>query len=378
MWRRDAGARGMLKETMIESVERELTDLIYAALLGERSWQDFLDRLNALIPGGVSTLFFHDQRAGEGGISLAAGLDADTERDYAAYYAGLNPWMRNVAQTPLGTGIIGERIVSRDDFVRTEYYADFLRRRDIEAGIGVTLWREQACSFLLSTLTSRIDTDENQRIADLLTRLTPHLTRAFRYYRAGQFGAAMARFGISLLESPDVGVIVVGEGMTVRAVSPRAGGFLSAGEIVGLTAVGTLRLRDETSAAALRQMLSRSYAGPRSCSRFLDEHRLTLVRIEMDSATGYFSGPAVSILIEQARPAGTPDIDWLARRYGLTRAEARAAEGIVAGLTPIQIAESCGVGLETVRAQLKAVYAKTEVNSQAALVRLAFGHPAPR
>ena len=369
----------MLEETNIELAERELTDLIYAALLGEGAWQDFLDRLNSLIPGGVSTLFFHDQRAGEGGISLAAGLDDGVARDYAGYYAGLNPWMQNVARTPLGTGIIGEHIVPRDEFVRTEYYADFLRRREIEAGIGVTLWREQACSFLLSTLTSRIDTDENQRIADLLTRLAPHLTRAFRYYRAGQFGGAMAQFGISLLESQDVGVIIVGEGMTVRAASPRAEAFLSGGEVVGLTAMGTLQLRDQGSAALLKQMLSRDYAGPRSCGRPLDEHRLTLVRVALDSVTGYFSGPAVSIIIEEARPVGTrSDIGWLARRHGLTPAETRVAGGIVAGLTPIQIAEKSGIGLETVRAQLKSIYAKTEVNSQAGLVRIALSYPAPR
>lgn len=364
---------------MIKRAEQELTDAIYAALLGERSWQDFLDRLNSLIPGGVSTLFFHDQKSGEGGISLASGLEAGDAQRYADHYVGLNPWMRNVARTPLGTGIIGERIVPRDEFVRTEYYADFLRRREIEAGIGVTLWREQTSSFLLSTLTSRINPDENQEIADLLTRLTPHLTRAFRYYRADRFGRAAVQFGISLLESPDVGIIIVGEGMTVKAASPRAETFLSAGPVVGLTAMGTLRLRDEASAAILRQMLSLGYAGPRSRSTHLGAYRLTLVRAEADGVTGYFSGPAVAAIIEEARPAGIgPDVGWLARHYGLTRAETRTVQGIVAGMTPIQIAERSGIGLETVRAQLKAVYAKTDVNSQAGLVRIAFGFPPPR
>ncbi|MBN9438127.1 helix-turn-helix transcriptional regulator [Bosea sp. (in: a-proteobacteria)] len=368
----------MLNDTMIEPAERELTDLIYAALLGEKSWQEFLDRLNALIPGGVSTLFFHDQKSGEGGISLAAGLDADTARDYAAYYVGLNPWMHNVARTPLGTGIIGERIVPRDAFVRTEYYADFLRRREIEAGVGVTLWREETCSFLLSTLTTRIDPEENQHVADLLTRLSPHLTRAFRYYRTGRSGGALAQFGGSLLDTPDVAVIVVGEGMRLRAASPRAEALLSAGTVVGLTAMGTLRLRDEASAALLKRMLSRGYTGPRSRVVHLGAYRLTLVKAEAEGATGYFSGLAATLILEEARPADAPDIGWLARSYGLSPAERRVAEGIAAGLTPIQVAERGGTGLETVRGQLKAVYAKTGVNSQAGLVRIAFGFPPPR
>lgn len=363
---------------MIERAEAELTDLIYAALLGERSWQDFLDRLNNLIPGGVSTLFFHDQSSGEGGISLASGLEAGDAQRYADHYVGLNPWMRNVARTPLGTGIIGERIVPRNEFVRTEYYADFLRLRDIEAGIGVTLWREHSCSFLLSTLTSRIDPDENQRVADLLTRLTPHLTRAFRYYRNGQFGGAAARFGISLFESSRVGVIVAGEGKTVRAASPRGEAFLAEGTAVSLTPIGTLRLRDETAAALLGRMLSRSYAGPCSWSGHSGWYRLTLIKAAVDGAAGYFSGPSVTVLLEEAGAAAARvDVAWLVRRFGLTPAETRAVEGIVAGLTLAEIAYAAKVSRETVRTQLKAVYAKSGIRSQAELVRLALSHPAP-
>lgn len=363
---------------MIERVERELTDLIYAALLRERSWQDFLDRLNGLIPGGVSTLFFHDQGSGEGGISLASGLEAGDARRYAEHYVGLNPWMRHVGRTPLGTGIIGERIVPRDEFVRTEYYADFLRLRDIEAGIGVTLWRESACSFLLSTLTSRIDPDENQRVADLLTRLAPHLTRAFRYYRSGQFGGAAARFGISLFESSRVGVIIAGEGSTIRAASPRGEAHLADGAAVSLSALGTLRLRDETAAALLGQMLSRNYAGPSSWSGHSGAHRLTLIKAPDDGTAGYFCGPSVALLVEEAGAARAgADVTWLVHRFGLTPAETRVVEGIVAGLTLAEVAHAAGISRETVRTQVKAVYAKTGARSQAELVRLALSHPAP-
>lgn len=367
----------MLRRTTAGTAELELTDLIYAALLGERSWQDFLDRLNAPIPGGISTLFFHDQSACEGGISLAAGLETRAAADYAAHYVGLNPWMLHVSATPLGTGIVGERIVPRDEFVRTEYYADFLRRQDIEAGIGVTLWREDGCSFLLSSLTSRIDPDENQRVADLLTGLAPHLVRAFRHYRTPRSGMSPAHFGASLLDSPHVGVIVVGQGLRVRAASPRGERFLEAGTVAGLTPVGRLALRDENTSAWLHQMLVRSYAGPRSRTSHPANHKLTLIRTEADGAAGYFAGPTVSVILEEAvAPSHPTDLEWLSERFGLTRAEARVASEIVAGLTPAEIAGKAGIARETVRTQLKSVYAKTGTNSQSGLVRLGLMHPA--
>lgn len=371
--------RFTLNENTIEVVERELSDLIYGALFGERSWQDFLDRLNAFVPGGLSTLFFHDQRLGEGGVSLATGAEEQDLRDYAAYYGTRNPWMQQVGRTPLGKGIVGESIIRRDELVRTEYYADFLRRREIEAGIGVTLWRDEACFFLLSSLTSRIDTDHNQLVADLFTRLAPHLKRAFRHYRAGRSDEPMVGLGLSLLESSRVAVLIVGEGRTVKFASVRAAPFLAAGEVASFTATGRLHLRDEALDAMLGRMLSRKHAGGHSYGRDTGASRVSLIRTEADGATGFFSGPSVAVVIEQADLSDIrPDLGWLSRRFGLTPAETRVVAGIVAGQAPAGIARAAGTSRETVRGQLKAVFAKTGCASQVALMKLALSHPARR
>lgn len=365
----------MTDADLLVASEPELTDLVYAALLGERSWQDFLERLTLLIPAGISTLFFHDQQTAQGAISLSTGLEESYARDYSDYYVTINPWMRNVAATPLQVGIVGERILSRDDFVRTEYYADFLSRRDIEAGIGVTLWREQNCSFLLSTLTSHAVPEDNQRIADLLTRLSPHLVRAFRYYRGGRIGEMASHLGDPLLASPHVDVLIVGDGLQVRAASPAAQRSLGEGGLAGLSASGTLRLRDEPAMEVLRHMLSRLHLGPRSRVRYVGEHRLTMVRIDIDGVRGYFSGPTVALIIEPAEPAAqVADMSWVAGRYGLTPAESRVVGGLTEGLTLAEIAERAGIGLETVRSQLKSVYDKTDLGRQVDLVRLALAH----
>ena len=53
----------------------ELIDLIYAALLGEAAWQDFVGRLATAMPEGRTVLFFHDARKFRGSYSLTAGFD---------------------------------------------------------------------------------------------------------------------------------------------------------------------------------------------------------------------------------------------------------------------------------------------------------------
>ena len=46
------------------------------------------------------------------------------------------------------------------------------------------------------------------------------------------------------------------------------------------------------------------------------------------------------------------------------------ASGVAAGLTLKEMSRANGVSYETIRTQLKSIYAKTRVNSQAALVKL--------
>jgi len=63
--------------------------------------------------------------------------------------------------------------------------------------------------------------------------------------------------------------------------------------------------------------------------------------------------------------------DVLAARFDLTPAEARVAIHLVEGGDIASYAKAAGVSLGTVRTHLKAIFAKTGVNRQAALVKLA-------
>lgn len=51
----------------------ELVDHIYAAVLGQATWQAFVDRLAAGMPDGKTTLFFHDAIRAKGAFALTFG-----------------------------------------------------------------------------------------------------------------------------------------------------------------------------------------------------------------------------------------------------------------------------------------------------------------
>lgn len=78
------------------------------------------------------------------------------------------------------------------------------------------------------------------------------------------------------------------------------------------------------------------------------------------------------VMLQFYHPESAPGIapGLLHAVFGLTPAEARIATLLAEGLTLKQIAETQGTRHETVRKQLRAVYAKTATNRQPELVRL--------
>lgn len=66
--------------------------------------------------------------------------------------------------------------------------------------------------------------------------------------------------------------------------------------------------------------------------------------------------------------AGLPDL--IERTYGLTPAETRLVEQLLAGDSVADAAEQLGVTVGTARTRLKRVFQKTDTHSQADLMRL--------
>lgn len=353
----------------------ELIAAIYAALLGEQDWQGFLDRINNVTPGALSTLFFHDFRANAGAVAYVSGTQGRERalNDYEGYYSNLNPWMRRVAATPVGRGIIGEEIISREEFNRSEYYADYIRPNGLETGVGLTLFKDQNCYFLLSTLSDDTNTDRNLDRASMLTRIAPHLQRVFRYYRSGEFHTAAVDFGKGIDMATGLAFMLVNEDFRVVKASAAAEPALSSGKIAGLDPLGRIRFVDPEIQSALRSLLVRQQ-GIRETKVFSDPASgVRFIRIGGSPAVEFFAGPMVAVLMEEGPSGGASGLARIAASYRLSPAETRVFVGIVNGLSLSDIADQSNVTRETVRSQLKSIFGKTGASSQMDLVRLGAG-----
>jgi DNA-binding CsgD family transcriptional regulator len=95
----------------------------------------------------------------------------------------------------------------------------------------------------------------------------------------------------------------------------------------------------------------------------------------------YFGGASRSatraaVWIVNSGPPAPPSEELLGALFGLTRAEARLARGVLTGSTAGEYARQAGVRMATVRTQLHSIFIKTGVTRQAELVALLSRVPA--
>lgn len=350
-----------------------LVDLVYSALLGETTWQVFLDRLSDTLPNCKSSMFFYDPNQNVGSFSITSGMDSSSITRFDSHYSRINPLMKKATLRPVGLGTVAEQMCPRDEFVKTEFYNDFFRAMDTETAVGLTIMRENGCCFFLTNITKRSDANENRGSADRLTRLSPHLKRAFNFYRNRSEKTA-ADIGGSLFDALNVGVLIIGEWSAVKASSAMGQSMLDRGDVVGLTPIGRLRLRDRGVNDLLVGMLGRHFSGPKVVAATIGATKLSLIRLEKDRVSEFFEGPTVVLLLEPIQSGGRKiRVSDFAKLHGLTKAEVRVLSGVVSGQSIAEIAECVSVTRETIRTQLKALYAKTGTSRQVDLIRLAAG-----
>lgn len=358
---------------LFENRASELIDIVYAAMLGESDWQLFLNRLGEAIPGGKAMLFYHNSASNAGTFALTSGLDAAAVAAYNDYYSRINPWMPKASVRRVGRAVIADEMLPHRELQQTEFYADFLRAADCHSAVGITIERKNGVSFLLSTLTSEFDPDTNMVSARLLSELSPHLQRAFRYLNRDPLDRAPGNLAQTIAGQSGALVFVVGENRHAKHI----GGSLRGGTDHDLLWVDSRQRIRSSSAdveAIIEMMLDRSYRGTKSHSLTKKEGSVNIVRVEKDSFTEFFEGPTVVAVLQPRM-----EIDYsqyvgaFAHSYGLTRAETRAVKGILDGKSIQEIAEAASVSYETIKTQIKSIYSKTGTRQKIDLVRKILG-----
>ena len=360
-----------MSETTVS--EHELRGLVYGALLGENDWTTFLDRFSNLVPECKTTLFYHDARLQAGAYTISRGLPDQTKVSYAAHYAPRNPWMKGATTRPVGLVVSDQYMLTRQDLKRTEFYNDWLSPQGIEGCIGVTLHREGSHNSFLAITTPHSEAHEETGVMGALRNIVPDLQRVFQHYRKS--GSPTPSAGE--VTHPDLGTLTIGADRRVKTVNQVAQGIFGYTPLLTCDPLGRFQSSDEHLQHWIDHCLK--LWGQPACmppvrSFLLGQApalptRVTVIPTSIDQGERFFRGPECHLIIEPP-PSRVAHLDQLKAFYALTSAEARVCACLASGASPREIAEQHGVGIQTIRSQLKSAYQKTGMTKQSDLVWL--------
>jgi DNA-binding CsgD family transcriptional regulator len=306
-------------------------------------------------------------------------LDPEYLHGFTEYWAGRAFIWKGAAKLPIGTVMVREMIISRDEFRRTDYYNEWCKPQGVEATIGTSLLVEGPVSTVIGVYRPYAEGDFDATETRLFAALIPHLQRAVQLQLHLTGFDGLAEGSAEILNRLLQGVILVNGEARVIFANRVAEGMLRAGRGLFLGRDGlraeipaeTRRLRQIVAgcagpgrglgAAGGRLRLSREHGLPLTVLIAPRRSRLCWIDVVRPRAILFISDPEANVAVLQQA---------LREDFGLTPAEAAVAVEILEadGLQPA--ARRLGISLATAHTHLAHVFDKTGTHRQAELVRL--------
>jgi len=353
-------------------------DLLYGAPVEQADWEPVIARFADMIGGDKAWMPDLD-RVNGGGRGVIAHIDPKAQETYVQHFASRNPFIRRYVTGPWPLAVMtDEDSFPKDQFVRTEYYNDFLRPQEIHSVAVVRLARRDGLQSTLNVTRPKHKGQFTSAELDIARRLHPHVIRAFNLSR--KFADLHARSAglIEALGRSVHGMLLLGETGRVNHANVVAERLIREGD--GLRVVGgrlsawrtdpARRLEGLIGQAARQGGASRiggSMALP-TPSRLLPLS-LTVAPLRADRPLARTSD-RVLVCVTDLEAGVSPPVQRLGALFGLTPAEGRVAMALFEGATSREAADRLGVSPNTVRVQIARIFEKTGINRQSELIRL--------
>ena len=365
------GVRAQRADATLGVVER-----IYAAAIAPGAWPDALRALCAATDGAAAGLRVESLEP-VGVRQTWVGLDPDFERAYVDHYWRDDPWAELGLALAAGQCVPSAAVVPRRRLARNAFYNELCLPYGLEDLIGGVVERSARHMTTIGIMKPVAARPFDGGDASLLARIMPHLRRAVGVARALETAQHEGALSWALVERLPVGVFsldggrrpsrwnaaadrMLGDGLVLgrkglRAATPEANQELQRGlgAALGLT---------EAGAGPLTVRIPRPSGLPALCA--------TLLPLHSGAGPGESAPPGALLVVTDPLAQADPPAVLLVRLFGLTPAEARVAVQVGRGVAPKQAASSMGSAWNTVRFQLRKVYAKTGTAGQSELVRL--------
>ena len=356
----------------------DLIGLVYDTALALDAWPVVLNRLADLFRATGAVIGSHNSTTSATAV-IAPRTDPEYLRSFVEYWAKRDNFFKLGGQYPVGAVMMPETFMSREEYVRTDFFNEWRKPQGVEATVATNLLVERPMCTAFAVYRPYAKGDFDTTEIRLFATLIPHLQRAVQLQlRLASLGG-QPDGSVEILNRLLRGVLLVDAKARVlfanraaeRILRARAGLFLEPDGVRAEIPDETLRLRrmiancaeprDVLGGAGGRLRLSRGARVPLTVLVVPHRSRLAWIDVARPRAILFITDP------EKAVPLGCRS---LRDDFGLTPAEATLTREILKGDGLRGVSDRLNISLATAHTQLAHVFDKTGTRRQAELVSL--------
>jgi DNA-binding CsgD family transcriptional regulator len=358
----------------------------YEAAFDAARFPDILQQLGEFAHGVSAGLLLWDRRTDQPALLATSGPSgAAVAEAYSRRYARLDPYRPLLETMPPNLWTASTEFFDDSYVAKSAFYNEYLASRGIRYMASARVVAGTEFSAFLGVHrgpgATPFSPDELRR----LEQIGRHLARAVQLYLDVTRGRLEHEAAVAVLEALATAALLVDATGRVLFVNAAAEALLgAAGQIAirqGRLTVGRTvderrleRLVGAATGAATRGRIG----GEMLIRRPTDQPPITVLVTPVGPMTTLYSlapVPTALVLLHDPTRHAPDSTPRLRAVFGLTKAEAALARGLINGMRLTEIAARRSVSIETVRTQLRALFKKTGVSRQADLMRVLLAAP---
>jgi DNA-binding CsgD family transcriptional regulator/PAS domain-containing protein len=345
------------------------TDGLYAAATGALGWSEALGRIAAILNSPAGTLNVHNPvKRISRTIVGEFGTDPSYSESFNKTYGSLSSF--SLVMMLFSEGTVG-RVFEYEGFDKVKesrFYKEWCAPQRYHDFLGALLIREPEAIYGIGFVRLIDQPPFDAQDERMLTLLVPHITRAFRISGALETLQTQRQDLLAAIDSLPTPIVAIDESGAIVNINRSA---IALGGSDGLlrTQYGLLVLADPAAQAALSAAIRSGLADPLTIP-LGGPSDPTAALIPY---TGSSRRIAALLTIHPAHRAETPPGVMLQQAFGFTPAELRVLVLLLEGGDRATISRDLGLSLATVKTHIQGLFAKTQTNRQADLVRVVMG-----
>ncbi|HJV50824.1 MAG TPA: LuxR C-terminal-related transcriptional regulator [Noviherbaspirillum sp.] len=369
--------------TQLQAVDRLLGKL-YDGVTAPDGFQEFIDVLIETFGLKAVTLIIHNADTHEVKGLWLSGIMPEWVERYALDYAQEDMLAHHIVASPVAHFYASNLDIAHPERIpKSRFFREWLEPQGVAYAAGAIVLREGAWCTQIILQRSPAQPPFSRAEIEALDLLMPHMQRAIQMrerFAELQLGQDFLAGGLDLLAMP---ALFFDEHSRATYLNKRAKALLAES--------GMLRLEDghlvASNIEASRKLsfeIGNAIQASRGGAVKLNEVvllprpqqlPLMLMVAPLRIGTGQAHGAALVFVFD---PDYTPSLttDRVRKLFGLTDAEAGLAVALCEGKTLEDIARERMVSPNTIKTQLKSIFAKTGTNRQAELLSLLLASPA--